>query len=193
MKNILFSRRIIQGIFLLLVILNACDDSYSVKQKIDRKQLEIVVERNEDFKAFIKLHYHNRAVVASLTNDQSEEIRKLYQSLENNFDVQRAKLFLQKIEFENSALIELSSTKKFLDNTYIYDQEDLVHIIAKFLNTYAQGSKLQQAAMDCDTYCSIRAEEKYPDVEDDPGATMWNRTARAIYYAGCMDGCQHAD
>ena len=46
----------------------------------------------------------------------------------------------------------------------------------------------QAVVISCDTYCTNKSLEVYPIDGPDP---QRNATARAIYYAGCMDGCKN--
>ena len=163
-----------------------------VKQELNREALSDVITNRKDFNQFINLHFQNILAANALQLEESIALQKIQSDMLNkNFNKKEAMDFIRSKNFKPEALNHYNSLVVFLNSNYVFNKEDLDYWLNYYIDkitaengTISRRNNPAAAAyyvISCDTYCTNRSWEVYPN---DP-------TFRAVWYAGCMDGCKN--
>ncbi len=176
----------------------SCDSTFIeseiAKTKLDKVKLEEIVTSRSDFNSFLTLHSLNRQVISQLSESASAELQKYFIGIENgDFNyLSVSQKFLDNIGFHRNAQKDYELTLAFLDSKYSFNEEDLLQIIEEQLHRKGISESQKVQVITCDTYCTLAAARQYPVLEGGSDLdNLYREMQRAIYYAGCMDGCGH--
>lgn len=182
--------RIVQGTVLFVtLLLFSCADLNLENSQVSKNELSKILSGDDDFNSFKRLYFHNKVALSKISSEQAERLAFLSSNIERA-RLTEIKSFLDEINFEVSAFDYLESSKRIVRAKYTFNSSDLDEVIAQHLSD-DNNQEAQQFVITCDTYCTGAALQAYPPDPNDPANNMWMATARAIYYAGCMDGCRN--
>ena len=177
--------------FVLLMLIGCSDQS--IVKRLDKEELRSIMMERSDFSDFLESHVHNKFVLAELSNDDKEYLN----DLESRKEVE-VKSFFGRIEFDVRALDHFGDLTSYLKKNYTYKQEDFVDICVESLQHQiddpkghhsSRTSRIKEcwiAASGCDVYCSEEAIARYGPSSENP-----SETNKAVYYSGCMNGCNN--